>query len=133
MGQTDNKHRNSIFVPSLILAAIAVLFLFAGPVFAGSCTAEFTGQLMKSEERGETMEHFFKLVIRSSVDCATVKYELVIHQRTASGEEQIKRIRSSMTVRTGSDRARLVSHRTPKDTEIMSYVFTIIDCNVCGT
>ena len=99
----------------------------------GKSTATFTGELRKSEERGDTMEHFFALVVRSSVDCATVGYQLVINQRTAAGEDQIKKIGNIITVRTGSDRARLVSHRTPKDTDIVNYEFTITSCNICGT
>ena len=115
------------------MAVITALFLFAGSAYADSCTAEFTGELRKSEARGDTMEHFFALVIRSSVDCATVGYELKINQRTAAGEDEVKKIRNIMTVRTGSDRARLVSHRTPKDTKIISYEFSITACNICGT
>lgn len=122
-----------MFVPSLVLAAVAAFLLLPAPAYGDSCTAEFTGELRKSEERGETMEHFFALVVRSSVDCATVGYQLEITQRSTTGEDEIKRIANVITVRTGSDRARLVSHRTPKETEIVNYEFRITGCNVCGT
>jgi hypothetical protein len=133
VGHIRNNHARSMFAPMLVLTAVAALFLFTGPAFGDSCTADFSGELRKSEERGETMEHFFALVVRSSVDCATVGYQLEINQRTATGEDQVKRIANIITVRTGSDRARLVSHRTPKETEITNYEFRITQCNVCGT
>ncbi len=133
MDYARHSHPGSTSVLSLILTAVTALFLFAGPALADSCTADFTGELRKSEERGDTMEHFFKLVVRSSVDCATVGYELEIHQTSAAGEEEVKKVRNIITVRTGSDRARLVSHRTAKDTDITSWEFSITACNVCGT
>ena len=133
MGHIRSTHAGSKLVPTLVLAAVTALFLFGGPAYADSCTATFTGELRKSEERGDTMEHFFALVVRSSVDCATVGYQLEITQRTSSGEDQVKKIGNIMTVRTGSDRARLVSHRTPKSTTIVNYEFTILECNICGT
>ena len=133
MEQARKSHARSTSVLSLILAAVTALFLFAGPAYGDSCTATFTGDLMKSEPRGETIEHFFKLVVRASVDCATVAYELEIHQTTGTSEEEVKKYRNVITVRTGSDRARLVSHRTAKGTEVTDWEFSITACNVCGT
>ena len=127
------SHSGSTAGFSLIVAGIAALCLFAGSAHADSCTADLTGELRKSQERGDTMEHSFALMVRSSVDCAMVKYKLEINQRTAAGETEVKIIRNFIKVRSGPDRTRLVSHRTPKDTKIISYQFSIVACDICGT
>jgi len=112
---------------------IAACLLLAVPAAqAESCSGKVAGQLMSKKELDDSIEWRFAVEVHASGSaCSYVEFDFVTEETKIGGKKKKSSKAMTQKVRSTAEKARLVTHRVPKDATLSTWEFKYTGCRPC--
>jgi hypothetical protein len=123
--------RRSRQVIGCVLLVVGVTALAPSISAATECGADVRARLTREETRDEVKETTFAVEIDTREACAKVYVDFTSTERLFNGEEVTTTRRGWRKVSTSTTYG--VSYRIAKDSDLVTWKFSVAKCVVCGT